>query len=105
MWNSMLAFLLGEIGQYIILFIANLKRARANDPRLFTMIENLVTDIETRQVPVGDGTMRLYTGAEKRNHVSSVSLAYAKELGLDIGSALLNSLIELVVQKVKSQPN
>jgi hypothetical protein len=102
MWTGLLSFILGQIGPLIAIFFHNLTQARANDPHLLTMIETAVNDVETHQVPMPDGTTRPYTGAEKREIVLNATLAYAKQLGLDVSTSLVNALIELTVQKVQS---
>lgn len=92
MWIKLLTFFLGVLGELLISFIRNAQAARADNPQLIQYLNALVTRIEESPG---------LTGEQKRTYVQDNLKAYAVKLGVDLKDSIVNSLIELAVQKLK----
>ena len=89
--KRILALVLGEIATFIMAFITQLQRHRADDPTLWNVIEGICRKFDTDHPDWPGETKYDYAWREIR--------AYLSEAGRDLSDSLTNSIIEMVVQK------
>lgn len=88
-------WILPNIVEFFVAFLTNLQAARADDQSALATVEQIVLGLE-RDHPDWDG-------AQKREYAFDAARRYFMNAGKDVSSSLVNTLIELVVQKAKTQ--
>ena len=91
---TIVAYALGFLGDFIVPFIKALIAARANDENLLTAVQNVVTGIDKDHPD--------WSGSQKRDYALSALQTHFKTLGKDVADSVINTLIELAVQKMKA---
>jgi len=81
------------LGELIVAFIENLRKARMDDPDLAGVVLKIVQGINNDH-PEWDNE-------QKWRYAKDAVIQYGKGLGKDFKDSLINTLIELAVQKVK----
>ena len=82
----LLRVVLGVLGAWMSGFVTKLIAARAVDPGLFAAVNAAVTKAE------GQAGLN---GPQKRAAAFAEIQSYVKDLGLDVGTSLINGLLEL----------
>jgi hypothetical protein len=85
---------LGVLAELVIIFARNMRAARADDPRILAVGEDIVNGI-TRDHPE-------WTAEEKRSYAAQALKEHARILGKDLKDSLVNSIVELLVQKTRA---
>lgn len=93
MWTLIWTAVRGSLGPFLVLFIAFLRERRADDPRLLAFALKTMQDLEKLNL----------SGSEKKKAILSSLLRYAGELGLDIGAAGADSVIQLVLPRARKE--
>ena len=111
--ETVLKLFLGFLADYIIAFVKNLKAARADNPALWQTAEMIITQINDAHPD--------WSGEQKRSYAFDAIKAAAKELlkdtgksaveslggattqNTDVADSTINSLIELIVQKLRAK--
>ena len=93
MWTLIWTAMKGSLGPFLVLFIKFMKERRADDPRLLSYTLDEMTRLEGLNL----------SGDEKYKAVFSSLLSYAGRLGLDIGAAGADTIIQLVLPTVRAE--
>lgn len=95
MKSALLRLVLGFLGEFVASFVRNLQAARLDDPSLTAMLERVVRGVAR--------THPDWSGEQKRTFALTEAKMWALNAGRDVKDSLLNTLLELVVQRVKEQ--
>ena len=93
MWTLIWTAMKGSLGPFLVLFIRFPKERRADDPRLLSYALAEMQRLEGMNI----------TGGEKKRAIFSSLLSYAGTLGLDIGAAGADTIIQLVLPTVRAE--
>jgi hypothetical protein len=96
--NAILAVVLqqflGFLGQLILAFVSNLAAARMDDPALASVIAAIVEGIQHDHPE--------WSNDQKWEYAFKAAKEYAQSVGKEARDSLINTLIELSVQRLKS---
>lgn len=87
-------WILPNLVEFFFAFVENLRAARADDPSALATVEQIVLGLD-RDHPEWDG-------AQKRAYAFDAAKTYFANVGKDVSTSVINTLIELVVQKAKA---
>lgn len=92
--DRLLVWLLGFLGEFLLIFIRNLRAARGDNQTLLEGASQIVKDIDTDHPE--------WENDKKRIYARDALMVYARSLGSDLRTSLANALVELAVQRLKS---
>lgn len=92
---GLLPSLLGLIGQFLAAFLTNFSQTSTQDPNLLAAILGFVQSAEANTT--------FATGDDKWQWVFDRTMEYLKQEGKDVGKAMINALIELAVQRIRTE--
>lgn len=91
---ALLPTILGFLGELLAAFLGNWEKAHANDPNLAAVIYSYVQSAQANAM--------LKTPDEKYQWVFDRMKEWAVAEGKAVGDSMLNTLIELAVQRLKA---
>lgn len=95
MWKMVLRLLVGAIFEALAAFLDNMVEQKSNNAQLVKFIEDTVR-------AANDPATGLKSDLGKRSWVKHTVTDFARDgLGIEVSDSMLNTFIELTVQKVK----
>ena len=93
--NALLGWVLGQLGQFLIALIAQVRKARADNPELLAAIGKAVAEAEANGA---------WNGPQKRTYVYGQVVSWCRDFGLDLRDSVINALIEIAVVQITPDP-
>ena len=87
-------YLLPALVEFFFAFLANLKAARADDADALATVELIVKGIQADHPE--------WSGDQKRAYAFDAIKKYFADAGREVGSSIVNTLVELAVQRLKA---
>jgi hypothetical protein len=94
-WTMLLRLAIGFLADLVASFVRNLRSARLDDPSVVAVIDRIVRGIAVDHPD--------WTGEQKRARAADSAKIYLANMGKDIADSLLNTILELSVQKLKDK--
>jgi hypothetical protein len=92
--SFLVQYVLPAAVEFFMAFLKNLQSAHADDPTVLSTVEQIVSAITVDHPD--------WSGEQKRSFALSAIKQRFSELGKEVGDSLINTLVELAVQKQKA---
>lgn len=89
--DVLLSWVLGNLGQLLVSLIAQMRKARADNPELIAAVSKAVAEAEANAS---------WNGPQKRGYVYAAVVSWCKDFGIDVRDSVINVLIELAVVQI-----